>query len=154
MTSVLSFKNLFESIRQVCMGSPFRDYAVLFEEKTKLNIAYFVLINGLLLTVFIFVDIGASFIVNLVGFLYPSWMTVRSLERQVVHSSDSHGLVSASKSSSSSSLLTRSPCSFWLVYWSVYSALGLFESGKLNVCHVYSCSYSFSHQCHCVNTIF
>jgi hypothetical protein len=126
MTSVLSFKNLCASVNCQCKASPFRGYAVLFEEKTNIDVAYVVLAKGILLAVLVLANVGAAWIVNISGFLYPSFMTLRYLER----GNEANIASAISKGNPVHSLYYEQPCTYWLLYWTVYSSLGLLESGR------------------------
>lgn len=127
MTSVLSFRNLCASIQQECMASPFRTYAILFEEKTKLNVAYLVLAKGFVLITLLLADVGTSLIVNVVGFMYPAYKTLSSMG-QMDSESKRKG-----KSSSEAVSVSCSSTSYWLMYWIIYNSFGLVESSKYRV---------------------
>lgn len=70
------------------------------------NVAVEHLICGveLVLTIFLFCGMGASFITNLVGFVYPAIMTIRAIESE-----------------------GKTDDTEWLIYWVVFATFNLFD---------------------------
>jgi receptor expression-enhancing protein 5/6 len=85
--------------------APFKDIFHSIEEKTKINIEYFVLALGVLLGIFVFAGVGAGFISNAVGFLYPAFATLTVLENST----------------------PEQQATTWLTYWLVFGTIGFAE---------------------------
>jgi hypothetical protein len=79
------------------------------EKQTGLAIEHVLAGVELLLVIFLFCGIGAGFIANLIGFAYPAYASLRTLE--------------PSFSTSSSSLKMN-----WKFYWVAYCGVGLVDS--------------------------
>lgn len=77
----------------------------LIEGKTKVNIEYIILAFGVLLGICVFAGVGAGFISNLVGFIYPAYATLVTLEN------------------SKADNVTTS----WLTYWVLFGTIGFVE---------------------------
>ena len=76
----------------------------MLEEKTKVNFEYFIAGFGVLLVLFVFFGIFAGFITNMIGFIYPGYMTLLALD-------GNHEGIQTN----------------WLIYWALYSVLTLVE---------------------------
>ncbi len=85
--------------------APLKDIFTLVEEKTKVNIEYFVLGVAVLLAVFVFAGVGAGFISNAIGFLYPAYATLSVLEKPK----------------------PDQQTTAWLTYWIMFGAIGFIE---------------------------
>lgn len=73
----------FDLLRKQVMKYPItKEYSVLIEKKSGLNVEY--IISGLALIPIIFVlyGIGAGFICNLVGFIYPLYATIKCIGKK------------------------------------------------------------------------
>lgn len=84
---------------------PLKNFFHSVEEKSKINIEYFVLGFGVLLGIFVFAGVGAGFISNAVGFLYPAFATLCVLE--------------GSKPDQQATT--------WLTYWLLFGTIGFVE---------------------------
>ena len=80
-------------------------YGHLLEEKTKVNFEYFVLGIFTVLAICLFSGFGAGTISDLVGFVYPAYMTLVAIE------SDS-----------------KDDDTEWLMYWIIFASLFLVEN--------------------------
>lgn len=82
-----------------------KKYATMIEEKTKVNVEYFVLGAGVVLAICIFSGFCANFITNLVGFSYPAYRSIVAIESK-----------------------TKSDDTQWLTYWVVFAAFCVVEN--------------------------
>ncbi len=82
-----------------------KKYADLVEEKTKVNAEYFVCGLGAILVALLFIGLGAQYISNMLGFIYPVYASIRAIE-----TSD------------------KEDDTQWLVYWVVFSSFCLVEN--------------------------
>lgn len=98
------FQLYLDKIRQGVIKTPVGQYALLLEEKSKVNFEYFIAGIGVLLLLCIFFGIFAGFITNMIGFIYPGYMTLLALD------GDHEGIQTN-----------------WLIYWAMYSVLNLVE---------------------------
>mmetsp|Transcript_95763 Transcript_95763/g.206659 ORF Transcript_95763/g.206659 Transcript_95763/m.206659 type:complete len:176 (-) Transcript_95763:166-693(-) len=95
-----------EKLRSTILKTPVVEkYAKMVEEKTKVHCEYIAVGLIVLLAIFVFFGLGASFICNLVGLLYPMYASVKAIE---------------SKDSSDDTQ--------WLTYWIVYGVFGFLET--------------------------
>lgn len=82
-----------------------KKYGDLVEEKTKINVEYYVVGVGVILAIMLFANIGGLFISNLIGFAYPTYATIRALESK-----------------------SRDDDTEWLMYWVVFSTIFILEN--------------------------
>lgn len=82
-----------------------KQYSELVEEKTSINVEYFVLGFGVLIALLLFSGYGASFVANVVGFAYPAYATLLTLESK-----------------------NKSDDVEWLMYWVVFGTFSLVEN--------------------------
>lgn len=93
-----------DKIRKGVEKTPAGKYALMAEEQTKVNFEYFIAGFGVLLVLCIFFGIGAGFITNMIGFIYPGYMTLLALD-------GNHEGIQTN----------------WLIYWALYSCVTLLE---------------------------
>lgn len=98
------FQIYLDKIRQGVKKTSVGKYAMMLEEKSKVNFEYFIAGFGVLLVFCVFFGIFAGFITNMIGFIYPGYMTLLALD------GDHEGIQTN-----------------WLIYWSMYSVLTLIE---------------------------
>lgn len=105
MSALASTLDELRSKLYVDTPKPLQDVFKLVEEKSKVNIEYIVLGFLVLLALLVFAGVGAGFISNVVGFVYPAYATLVILEQpKPDHSTTA-----------------------WLTYWVFFAALGFVE---------------------------
>jgi receptor expression-enhancing protein 5/6 len=82
-----------------------KKYGDLIEEKTKINVEYYVVGLGIILALMLFANFGGLFISNVIGFAYPTYATIRALESK-----------------------SREDDTEWLMYWVVFSMIFILEN--------------------------
>lgn len=82
-----------------------KQHAEMIEEKTKVNVEYFVVGLGLVLVLLLFVGWQAALIANMVGFLYPVYSSIVAVE-------------TADKDDDTQ----------WLMYWVVFALFSTLEN--------------------------
>lgn len=90
--------------KQLHKNELIKKYSDLIEEKTKINIEYIVSGLTLIPVIMVFYGIGAQFISNIVGFVYPLISTIRALES-----------------------FEKEDDTYWLIYWMVFSFICIVE---------------------------
>eukprot|EP01041_Mallomonas_annulata_P010082 gene10082-21013_t len=104
-TIVNSAQSKLDRLRKQIEKTPAAQYAIMIEDKTGINYEYFAVGSVLLAGIFLFFGVAAGFICHIVGFAYPFYATLRSLETQGSHDTTQ-----------------------WLIYWVVYGLFGCLEA--------------------------
>lgn len=93
-------------IRSFLLELPYlRDHHEQIEKKIHLKLEYIAIIVGVLLSISLFSGLGAGLVSDLIGFVYPSYMTLKAIE-SVEKTDDTE----------------------WLMYWVVFATLFLIEN--------------------------
>ncbi len=101
-----SLEKTLNQLREEIFKYPIlKKYGDLIEEKTKINVEYYVVGFGVLLAVMLFANVGGLFISNLIGFVYPSYATIRALESK-----------------------NKEDDTEWLMYWVVFTTFSVVEN--------------------------
>lgn len=101
-----AINNTLNNVRAQLLKYPaIKKYGDIVEEKTKLNMEYFVVGAFVLLGICLFSGFGAATISNLVGFVYPIYATLVTMEES-----------------------RKEDDVEWLAYWVVFATLALAEN--------------------------
>lgn len=104
--STTAIESTLHNIRNQILKYPvLKKYGTLLEEKTGWSCENFVLIFGAILALSLFSGVGAHMVANLIGFLYPTYATIRALESA-----------------------TKDDDTEWLTYWVVFATFSLLEN--------------------------
>mmetsp|Transcript_15126 Transcript_15126/g.13664 ORF Transcript_15126/g.13664 Transcript_15126/m.13664 type:complete len:170 (-) Transcript_15126:204-713(-) len=100
-----SITTILDKIRyQVFKNHITKKYAEFIEERTKVHVEYILVALAFIPLLLVFYGIGANTITNLVGFIYPLYATIISIETT-----------------------EKNDDTEWLIYWVVYGFLGVIE---------------------------
>ncbi len=105
MSSTALSSTLSNIRHQIVKYPVLKNYVELWEEKTHFAAENLVLIVGGILAICLFSGIGAHFIANMIGFLYPTYATICALET-----------------------LKKEDDTEWLMYWVVFTTFSVVEN--------------------------
>lgn len=80
-------------------------HVAMIEEKTKVNIEYFVVAAGAILVLMLFTGFQATFVANSIGFLYPAYASILAVESK-----------------------EKDDDTQWLMYWVVFALFSTVEN--------------------------
>ncbi len=98
-------KTLNDIRHQILKYPLLKKYGEVIEEKTHINVEYFILGFGVVIALSLFNGFGARFISNAIGFLYPMYATIHALET-----------------------LRKEDDTEWLMYWIVFATFSIIEN--------------------------
>jgi receptor expression-enhancing protein 5/6 len=104
--STTAIETTLHNVRTQILKYPvLKKYALMLEDQTGWNSENYVLVLAGLLALALFSGVGAHFVANMIGFLYPLYATIRALETH-----------------------TKEDDTEWLTYWVVFATFSCLEN--------------------------